>query len=160
MSSAHLIAEGHRRIGFIRPHPDHALAQARFAGYLAALADAGLPRDEALIAPGYFDMDSGAAAAERLLDLADRPSAIFAANDDMALGAMRVAHERGLSIPGDIAIAGFDDSPASRMVWPPLTTVRQPTRLMGETAVAMLLDETAAPPLHHELLIRASTRGA
>jgi LacI family transcriptional regulator len=155
----HLIAEGHRRIGFIRPHPDHALAQARFAGYLAALEVAGIERDDALIQPGYFDVESGAAATTALLNLALPPTAIFAANDDMAMGALRVAHERDLAIPEQIAIAGFDDSPASRLAWPPLTTVRQPMYLLGASAAAMLLGEAADPKINQqELLFRASTR--
>jgi LacI family transcriptional regulator len=155
----HLVDEGHRRIGFIRPHPDHALAQARFTGYLAALEIAGIARDDDLIRPGYFDVVSGAAAAAALLDLPQPPTAIFAANDDMALGALQVAHERGLAIPQQIAIAGFDDSPASRLAWPPLTTVRQPVSLLGASAVAMLLGEATDPHVHqHELLIRTSTR--
>jgi LacI family transcriptional regulator len=155
----HLIAEGHRRIGFIRPHPGHIVSQGRLAGYLQALMAAGILADEALIQQGRFDVDSGAAAAGILLDLADPPTAIFAANDDMALGVLRVAHERGLAIPEQIAIAGFDDSPASRLAWPPLTTVRQPMRLLGESAAALLLGDEADPAAcQHELLIRASTR--
>lgn len=155
----HLIEEGHRRIGFIRPPSDHALAQARFAGYLAALEIAGIERDDDLIQPGYFDVESGAAAAVALLSLAQPPTAIFAANDDMALGALRVAHERNLAIPQQIAVAGFDDSEASRLAWPPLTTVRQPTYLLGASAAAMLLGEPLDPKVNqHELLVRASTR--
>jgi LacI family transcriptional regulator len=156
--AAHLVALGHRRIGFIEPHPDHALAQARTHGYLDGLAAAGIVRKEALIRPGRFDVESGAQAARVLLGLAQPPSAIFAANDDMALGAMQVAHERGMSIPRDIALAGFDDSAAGRLVYPPLTTVRQPMQMLGATAAAMLLgDAPDAAAIRHELLVRGST---
>jgi LacI family transcriptional regulator len=155
----HLIAEGHRKIGFVRPHPDHAIAQARLTGYRSALVHAGIDVDETLIQPGYFDVDSGISAATALLSLDRPPTAIFAANDDMALGVLQVAHQRNLAIPQQIAIAGFDDSPASRLAWPPLTTVRQPTKLLGETAAAMLLGEKPNPETNkHQLLIRASTR--
>jgi LacI family transcriptional regulator len=156
---AHLIAEGHRRIGFISPHPDHAAAQSRHHGYLDALAAAGIDADPALIRPGRFDLKSGAEAARSLLDLAGRPTAIFAANDYMALGALQVARSRGLDIPGDVAIAGFDDSPGSRLSYPALTTVRQPTEALGACAAAMLLgDPAGGPDLRHQLIIRGSTR--
>lgn len=154
----HLVALGHRRIGFIRPHPDHLAAQSRVEGYLDGLGEAGIAVDQALIRPGDFTVESGMAAAAALLDLSTPPTAIFAANDYMALGAMRVAHERGLSIPGQVAIAGFDDTPSSRLSWPPLTTIRQPARLLGETATLMLMhDESDGAAIHHELVIRGST---
>ena len=155
----HLVALGHRRIGFIRPHPDHALAQARHHGYLDGLAAAGIAPEEALIQPGRFDVESGAEAARALLDLPQPPTAIFAANDDMALGAMQVVHRRGLAIPRDIAIAGFDDSAAGRLAYPALTTVRQPMQLLGACAAMMLLGEpTDEAAIRHELVIRGSTR--
>ncbi|BBC71002.1 LacI family transcriptional regulator [Altererythrobacter sp. B11] len=155
---AHLVQQGHRRIGFVLPHPDHAMAQSRYRGYLDGLGDAGIAPEESLIRPGRFDVESGAEAAHALLDLPQPPTAIFAANDYMALGAMRVAHSRGLAIPGDVAIAGFDDSSGSRLAFPALTTVRQPVRALGETAAAMLLGEKVdLSQLRHELLIRPST---
>ncbi len=155
---AHLVEQGHRRIGFILPHPDHALAQSRYRGYLDGLEEAGIAPEASLIRPGRFDVESGAQAARTLLELPHPPTAIFAANDDMALGALQVAHARHLSIPGDIAIAGFDDSPASRLAYPALTTVRQPTELLGAAAAAMLLDGELDPrAIEHKLLLRAST---
>jgi len=155
---AHLLEQGHRRIGFVLPHPDHALAQRRFRGYLDGLEDAGIEPDPALIQPGRFDVESGAKAAEALLDLPLPPTAIFASNDDMALGALQIAYSRRLSVPGDLAIAGFDDSPASRLVYPALTTVRQPTQLLGAAAATILLGGKLDPlAIKHELLIRAST---
>lgn len=156
----HLIEQGHRRIAFIRPHPDHALAQSRYQGYLDGLAAAGIAVDEKLIQPGRFDVESGASAARTLLDMADPPSAIFASNDDMALGALRVAHSRDLEIPRDVAIAGFDDSPAGLLAWPTLTTVRQPMQKLGASAALMLLGEPPDPEaVRHQLIIRGSTSG-
>jgi LacI family transcriptional regulator len=155
---AHLIAEGHRRIGFITPHPDHSLAQGRYQGYLKGLKTAGIAVEAELIRPGLFDVESGADAARALLELREPPTAIFAANDDMALGALQVAHSRNLNIPGDIAIAGFDDSPASRLAWPALTTVRQPMQLLGASAARLLLgEELDLDPIQYELIIRGST---
>ena len=154
----HLVSLGHRRIGFVRPHPDHLAAQSRTDGYLDGLAEAGIAVDEALIQPGDFTVESGLAAAKTLLALNEPPTAIFAANDYMALGVMRFAHESGLSIPGQLAIAGFDDTPSSRLSWPPLTTIRQPARLLGEAATLLLMqDDSAAHAIHHELVIRGST---
>jgi len=155
---AHLMEKGHRRIGFVLPHPEHALAQRRFRGYLDGLAEAGIEPEPALIQPGRFDLESGAQAAAALLDLPLPPTAIFASNDEMALGALRVAHSRGLSVPDDLAIAGFDDSPASRLAYPALTTVRQPTQLLGAAAATILLGGALDPAaIKHELLIRGST---
>ncbi|MDE2412044.1 MAG: LacI family DNA-binding transcriptional regulator [Sphingomonadales bacterium] len=155
---AHLVEQGHRRIGFVQPHPDHALAQRRFDGYLDGLEEAGIEPEPALIRPGFFDIDSGIRAAEALLDLPHPPTAIFASNDDMALGAIQVAHNRRLSVPGNLAIAGFDDSTASRLAYPALTTVRQPTQLLGAVAATLLLGGELDPgAIRHELLIRAST---
>lgn len=155
----HLVALRHRRIAFIRPPPEHFLAQARYDGYLDGLAAAGLAVNEQLIRPGAFDVESGADAANVLLDLPEPPSAIFASNDEMALGALQVAHRRGLAIPMTLAIAGFDDSPASRLAYPALTTVRQPTGDLAAGAVAMLLDSAAGTDVRHELVARASTLG-
>lgn len=158
----HLIGLGHRRIGLIAPPTEgHGAAQGRVAGYRAALAAAEIAVDERLIQVGDFGFASGARAAEALLSLRHRPTAIFAANDGMALGAMALAAQRGFSVPADLAVAGFDDSPGSRMVYPPLTTVRQPFEAMARAAVAILLGrEIADEPLAHELLIRGSTSGA
>lgn len=157
---AHLVDQGHRRIAFIRPPPQHALAQARFDGYLGGLAAAGIAVDDSLIMPGLFDVESGARAAARLLDLPSPPSAIFAANDDMALGAFGVVRSRNLSVPDDVAIAGFDDTPASRLVWPALTTVRQPVRQLGSLAADLLLGGEPSGPVSYELIVRGSTVGA
>ncbi len=135
----HLLALGHRRIGFISGHASYATSTQRLEGYRAALDDADIAFDPQLVRPGDYDFASGADAAEALLALRDPPSAIFAANDDMAAGALSVAHRRGLSVPAQLSIAGFGDDAVSRMVWPPLTTIRQPTRTLGYQAADLLL---------------------
>ena len=135
----HLASLGHRRIAHIKGHPAHGASKWRLAGYREGMARAGLALDEALIADGEFSYDSGFAATNRLLDLRRPPTAIFAANDDMAAGAIGAICERGLSVPRDISVCGFDDTPIARHIYPTLTTVRQPTREMGRIAGAELL---------------------
>lgn len=156
---AHLISLGHRRIGLIGPPADHQAAQERTLGYRDALAAANLAFDPELVITGDFSFASGVKATAQLLARSDRPSALFATNDGMALGAMAVARKFGLRIPDDIAIAGFDDSPGSRMIFPALTTVRQPVAAMARNAVLTLLDRPGAGRLNHELLLRGSTTG-
>ena len=136
---AHLVALGHRRIGHIKGHPAHGASRWRLAGYRAGLKRAGIAYDPTLVVAGEFFYDSGFAAANRLLDLAQPPTAIFAANDDMAAGAICAICERGLSVPRDVSVCGFDDTPISRHIYPALTTVRQPMREMGRLAAAELL---------------------
>lgn len=157
----HLIALGHRRIGFVKGHPDYATSAHRFAGYTAALAAAGIAQDAALIRGGFFDFASGGLAAEALFDLADPPSAIFASSDDMAAGVLAAAHKRGLRVPGQVSVAGFDDTALAAVVWPPLTTIRQPTRAMGYQAADLLLMGDDAPneqrEVPFELVVRDST---
>ena len=135
----HLLALGHRRIAHISGHRTWAAAEERIEGYHAALAAAGvLPAGE-LLAEGDFEMPSGYAAAGRLLDLAERPTAIFASNDNMAVGVLQAARERGLSVPEDLSVVGFDDGELARSVTPALTTVRQPLAELGRTAVSLLM---------------------
>ncbi len=159
-----LIEQGHGAIGFIKGHPDHGASAKRFAGYRKALRKHRLPHAERLVRQGYFDFDSGRAAASELLDLREPPSAILASNDDMAAGVIFEARERGLSVPGDLSIAGFDDTRFSSRIWPPLTTVRQPIVKMAETATNLLIDKlngnSAAAleaPFECEVVIREST---
>jgi len=135
----HLLALGHRRIGFITGHASYATSAQRLAGYRAALDVAGIAFDPLLVRPGDYDFASGAVATEALLALRLPPTAIFASNDDMAAGALSVAHRRGLSVPAALSIAGFGDDAIARYVWPALTTIRQPTRLLGYTAADLLL---------------------
>jgi LacI family transcriptional regulator len=136
---AHLVALGHRRIAHVTGHPAHGARGWRLAGYREALQMAGLPYDPALVIEGEFSFDSGVAAARRLFALPQRPTAVFAANDDMAAGVIRAAYELGLDVPHDVSVCGFDDTPMSRQIFPALTTVRQPSREMGRVAALELL---------------------
>lgn len=138
---AHLAGLGHRRIAHIKGHPAHGASEWRLAGYLDGLARAGIECDPALVVDGGFSYDSGFEATNRLLDLPDPPTAIFAANDDMAAGAIGAICERGLSVPRHVSVCGFDDTPIARHIYPSLTTVRQPTREMGRLAGLELLKE-------------------
>jgi LacI family transcriptional regulator len=153
--TAHLLALGHRRIGFIMGNPAIAASAERLAGHRAALAAAGIAADAAPVAPGLFTYRSGLDAAERLLAADDPPTAIFASNDDMAAATVAVAHRRGLDVPRDLTVVGFDDGALATTIWPELTTIHQPIAEMSRTAVdvlaAMLRDRrtgTAAAPRH------------
>jgi LacI family transcriptional regulator len=166
--TTYLLELGHRNIGLIKGHPDHIAAVERERGFKAALAAAGLDPGAAPIEQGYFTFRSGLDAAERLLDRLDRPTAIFASNDDMAAAAVSVSHRRGLIVPDDISIVGFDDTSPATTVWPELTTVRQPVSAMAEAALELLLadlrDRRSSAPggpaervLDHALIIRESS---
>jgi LacI family transcriptional regulator len=137
----HLIALGHRRIGFIKGHPNQTASGQRFEGHLTALAEAGVAPADELVEQGYFSYRSGFEAAERLLALADPPTAIFASNDDMAAASIAAAHRAGLDVPRDLTVVGFDDSAIATTVWPELTTIRQPIADMSRQAVTLLFEE-------------------
>jgi LacI family transcriptional regulator len=137
--TAALLDLGHRRIGFIGGPPDHGASAWRLEGYRKALAERGVAADRALEADGDFLFDSGDVAGERLLSQPDRPSAIFAGNDDMALGVMAAARRLGLSVPGDVSLAGFDDGEIASLAWPQLTTVRQPVQAMASAAAEAVI---------------------
>jgi len=136
-----LIAQGHQRIGFVRGHPDHKAVGRRYEGYRAALVENDIPIEKALVVQGYNSFESGEEAGQLLLDLPERPSAIFASNDDMAAGIMMVAHQRGIRIPQALSVAGFDDTPVAHQIWPSLTTVRQPIQAMAQKATELLLKQ-------------------
>ncbi|WP_020649133.1 LacI family DNA-binding transcriptional regulator [Solimonas variicoloris] len=166
--AAYLLGLGHRRIGFIRGHPNQSVSAQRLQGFVDALAAAGLDAAHAPVEAGLFSYRSGLAAAEKLLARRPRPTAIFAANDDMAAAALSVAHRMGLQVPAELSIAGFDDSPIAATVWPALTTVRQPIAAMARAAVELLVDELRRRPrvgasgpaqrlLRHTLVRREST---
>jgi len=141
---AHLAGLGHRRIGFISGHPDHGATQSRLEGYRLGLLRAELEYDQTLVFEGFFDSDSGRRAGEHFLAMQHPPTAIFASNDEMAAGLLQVAHERSWRIPEQLSVAGFDDTPLSRTVWPPLTTVHQPIRHMALRATQLLLERIGA----------------
>lgn len=136
----HLIQLGHRRIGFIKGPKDHGASHERYEGYRDALAAAAIDPDDALVVEGRFTYRSGLECAERLLGLRVRPTAIFASNDDMAAAVVALAHKYNLEIPGDLSVAGFDDTHTAVTVWPQLTTVRQPIPEMAARAVEILAD--------------------
>src|SRR5690606_8325347 len=138
---AHLASLGHTRIAHIKGHAAHGASMWRLAGYREGLRRAGLRYDGSLVIDGEFSYESGYAGANLLLDLPERPTAIFAANDDMAAGVISAVCERGLSVPGDVSVCGFDDTPISRQIYPAMTTVRQPTREMGRLAGLELIKE-------------------
>jgi LacI family transcriptional regulator len=154
----HLLGLGHRRIAFINGHPGHTASGQRFRGYMEGMTEAGLSVGADQVAQGFFTYRSGLEAAERLLTNGFNPTAIFACNDDMAAATMAVAHRKGLDVPRDIAIAGFDDTPLATMIWPELTTVRRPISDMAREAVRLLIEQVRAkragtPPLaKHSLL--------
>ncbi|ESQ88178.1 hypothetical protein ABAC460_16080 [Asticcacaulis sp. AC460] len=137
----YLLALGHTRIAHIAGHPDHAAALLRRQGYQEAFDALGLPRPPRdYVVEGLFNFRSGISAAETLLNLPDRPTAIFASNDEMAAATCTVAHKMGLNIPQDLTVIGFDDAPISSAIWPPLTTVRQPYIEMARLALQLLGD--------------------
>jgi len=155
---------GHTRIAFITGDPDHLAVGNRFMGYQDGLAASGLEFSEALVAAGDNSFDSGQACAEKLLRQRPRPTAIFAANDDMAAGALRVANRMSIEVPQKLSIAGFDDIPLARQVEPALTSIRQPLVRMAERATKMLLSGDEDPIADHagncipaEIHIREST---
>lgn len=153
-----LIALGHRRIGFVIGHEAFAVSRQRLDGHLFALHEAGISKQPELLRRGKFDFASGVAAAEALLDLDEPPTAIFASSDDMAAGALSVAHRRGIRVPDHLSIAGFDDTELARAVWPPLTTIHQPIRAMAERAADLLFaGDDDRVELIAELIERGST---
>lgn len=131
----HLIELGHQRVGFIAGHPHQSVSAPRLAGYQEAVRELGADAAPELVVQGMFNYRSGLDCAETLLALPERPTAIFASNDDMAAAAVAVAQRMGLDVPGDITVAGFDDTALATTIWPALTTVRQPTMEMAEAAV-------------------------
>lgn len=164
----HLIDAGHKKIGFIMGPESHPSAVHRFDGYKKGLEKNNLPIIEDYIVKGEYTIKSGRAAAHQLFDMADGPTAIFASNDDMAAGAIAAANIRGVSVPADVSIVGFDDTEIAKSVWPMLTTIRQPISAMTERAVDMLADalrdktaQNNKPPhiqLPYELIERDSVR--
>jgi LacI family transcriptional regulator len=164
-ATEYLINLGHRRIGFITGSMDLGAAQDRLEGYRAALRTNRLSFEPDLVYEGTFFQPDGYTGALRFLDLKNRPTAIFASNDVMAMGAMDAIRERGLQIPEDISVLGFDDIPQAVLVRPALTTVRQPLEKMARAATQMLLDMLEYPDkkkerfeLPTELIVRDSCR--
>ena len=144
-ATQYLIKLGHRKIGFITGIPELNSSKERLDGYQTALQDQDLPVISSLIVHGDYMQPSGYQQALHLLDLPDRPTAVFASNDIMALGVMDAIRERGLSIPEDVSVIGFDDIPQASTTHPKLTTVRQPLEQMGRVGVKLLLEQLEHP---------------
>lgn len=137
----HILALGHRRIGFVIGNPKQSVSAKRLEGYRLALAEAGIAYDDRLVAQGLFTYRSGLEAADVLLDIADPPTAIFASNDDMAAAVVAAAHRRGLDVPRDLTVCGFDDTTLATATWPELTTIHQPIADMARAGVELLVKE-------------------
>lgn len=165
--TSRLIELGHRHIGFIKGHPKHGATNLRYQGFLDAMNAHGIAPRADHILQGFFSFQSGFECGDVMLSGPERPTAIFASNDDMALGVMAAASRLRVSVPGQLSIAGFDDTPAAQTVWPPLTTIAQPIFDMAACATDMLIGGGAEwrvrdglPPvkvLDFRLIVRAST---
>jgi LacI family transcriptional regulator, galactose operon repressor len=160
----HLVALGHRRIAYITGSDEYALSAARLKGYRDAMANAGLGADDPLVARGDFTYQSGIEAAQRLLALADRPTAIVASGDQMSLAALEVANSEGFSVPDDLSIVSFDNTPIVKFSAPSFTAIRQPISEMTARAAQLLINggktdrESGAPDiLPFDLIVRGST---
>jgi LacI family xylobiose transport system transcriptional regulator len=163
-ATQHLIDHGHRRIALITGPEDVMCSVARLAGYRSALGMAGIDVDPGLIRFGDFHVEGGERHAGELLDLAERPTGIFAGSDLQALGVLEAARMRGLRVPEDLSVVGYDDIPVARWSSPALTTVHQPLQRMGQEAVRLLVrlrDGDASTPTRMDLgvhlVVRRST---
>lgn len=153
----HLIALGHRRIGLVAGPPGFLSARERRLGFENALAEAGIALPRAMIAEGNYLFETGVIAAGRLLDGVPRPTAIFSCNDEMAAGVIHAACQRGLSVPADLSVIGFDDTPIAAHMWPPLTTVRWPIASMARSATFKLINDGGDEGQHAEPSMFLST---
>jgi LacI family transcriptional regulator len=165
LATAHLLGLGHRRIAMLSGRPDLESSRLREQGYRQAMAAAGVPVSEDLVLVGGYDAQASAECTRTLLTSADPPTAIFAANDVSAIAAIRAAVGLGLRVPADLSVVGFDNIPESALCAPPLTTVNQPIRQMGERAIQLLLQlmrgdhvRSTHITLATELVVRQSTR--
>jgi len=162
----YLISIGHRTIGFVMGPEVNLSTQQKYEGFCKIMQRHKLPLREELVAEGENTLDSGVLAGKYLLKCNNRPTAIFASNDAMALGVMKSAAMLGISVPEQISVAGYDDGAFATVTWPELTTIRQPVEQMGELAAGKLLAQLAngnAPPdtpvvIEPKLVVRNSTR--
>src|SRR5579863_7853451 len=166
-ATEHLLSLGHRRIAAITGPADFLCSLARVDGYRSALERAGVTFDQGLVRYGDFQHEGGFARAVELLELPERPTAIFAGSDQQAFGVYEAARQHGLRIPEDLSVVGFDELPVTRWASPPLTTVRQPLAEMGSAAAQMLGELIEGLPLRSnrvelstELIVRESTAPA
>ena len=167
-ATRHLIELGHRRIAFIRGFENQRATHERFNGYRAALKDAGIEYDESIVLPGEFSFRSGMIAGEIIIKMKNRPTAVFAANDDMAAGMIVAGHRNQVKMPEEISVVGFDDSKMAGYIWPSLTAISQPRFKLGERAVELLVKRSSQNGktsnnklqrelLDYELIVRDST---
>ncbi|MGB3339814.1 MAG: LacI family DNA-binding transcriptional regulator [Devosia sp.] len=165
-ATRHLIELGHFRIGHVRGPQGNVLTGERERGFAKAMASAGLDIRPDWLLPGAFEMAAGLAAAEHFMRLEDRPTAIFAANDESAIGFISGLRQHGLDCPSDVSVVGFDDLAVASHVWPPLTTMRQPRAALGRIAAGALIDVIEGDrrnrvPMHmvlsSELIVRGTT---
>jgi LacI family transcriptional regulator len=165
--TAHLVSLGHQRIGCILGRPTHNATEQRYLGFVDELRAHQIPLDSTLVQTGNFQFGDALRCAERMLRVAKRPTAIFASNDDMAAAVVTMARKMGLDLPGQLSVTGFDDAPVASMIWPELTTVRQPVAAMARVATDMIIqfeprrngwpDPIPQHLLDHALIIRNST---
>lgn len=165
--TAHILSLGHRRIGFILGKPGHGATEERYRGFVEEMQAQNVPIDVSLVETGNFVFSDGVACAQRLLNAEQPPTAIFASNDDMAAAVISVAHRMGLDLPRQLSVVGFDDAPVATMIWPLLTTVRQPVMAMARLAAALIIESSPRRngwpnPMPHrtldfELIVRDST---
>jgi LacI family transcriptional regulator len=160
--TTHLLQLGHVRIGFLRGGKHHHASAERLKGYKDALRHYGIPIRDELMIEGEYVFDDGFRGGRRLLDLPEPPTAIFGCNDEIAAGALAAVQSTGLSVPHDVSIAGFEDSPFSRHSWPPLTTARQRADVIVERATRMLIARIRGEHVDNEgfnpeLVVRGST---
>jgi len=154
--ATHLLRLGHRHFAFIGGLVGHSAAEQRWDGVVHAMQEAGIPPSQVESLQGDFTFRSGVDLAREALSKTPTPTAIICANDDMAVGALFAAHKLGLEIPESLSITGFDDTPVSARIWPPLTTIHQPIQNMGRRAVELIVEQLKRPKgqfaPHHEQL--------
>jgi len=166
----HLISQGHQRIAFISGEKEHKSTIERLEGYKAALAENQITFDESLVIDGSYSFETGVKSADTIANMEHKPTAVFACNDEIAAGTLFGSRMKGLDVPKDLAIAGFEDSPLSSQTFPPLTTAAQPTSLIAQSAASSLIQslkfrkksgKTQQPSTRFfvpELVVRASTQ--
>ena len=163
--TSEIIKHGHKDIGFIKGHPKHSASHLRFNGYIDAIKNHGLKRNDRWIKQGNFSFKSGFDAGVEIFHSEKIPTAIFASNDSMAAGIMKSAQMKGMQVPQDLSLAGFDDSPIAHQIWPALTTVKQPVEKMAAHAAKILIakfdglaEKTKSKEFKSDLIVRESLR--
>ena len=163
--TSEIIKHGHKDIGFIKGHPKHSASHLRFNGYLDAIKNHGIKRNDQWIKQGNFSFKSGFDAGVEIFHSEKIPTAIFASNDSMAAGIMKSAQMKGMQVPQDLSLTGFDDSPIAHQIWPALTTVKQPVEKMAAHAAKILIarfdglaEKTKSKEFKSDLIVRESLR--